>query len=656
MKNNPKFLKAKKYLIRILGAGNVADDAVSLSLNSYDCSSAKTLPYAVLTINETKLLPQVIQILNQFNIPFIPRMSATNHCGGCVPIKGGCILNMAPLDKILEINTKDAYAIVEPGVINKHLQDELAPLGFFYAPDPASMAFTTIGGNAALNAGGAKTLKYGPTLANILKAEVVLPNGEAFLTEREKDGPALLPLIVHSEGTLGIITKLWLKILPKPQKTKTVLAYFKNLDDTMKAVTQIIAAGIVPCAMEAMDKTIIEATKTDLPKGTQAVLIVEMDGKDLNKEKETVLYICLQNHALSTAAADNEQQKENLWARRRSAYSSLSAMAPAVTALDGTVPRANLPKAIEDIHIILDKYKIRAGMVFHAGDGNIHPNIILDERNLFEVALVKKAVKEINASIVKNGGTISGEHGIGIEKRAAMGLMYDENTIKLFKEIKKSFDPLNLANPDKILPVATDCAAQYPADKAVEKLALQIKNAYLVKEPVIIAGLQSKFKNKKALDITALNKLIEVDDKNFTVTAQAAIPLKNLEEALAKQKLFLPFVAGKGSLGGAYASKSFDCFEDYITAIQFILPDGTIINAGGKFVKNSAGYEVIKLLHGSCGALGLITQITLRVFADKPKKTKQNNFKFFEPDTLNTKIKNIFDKFNLFNPSVYGGI
>ncbi len=654
MKKNLKFLKAKKYLVRILGAGNVADDAVSLSLNAYDCSSAKTLPYAVLTINKADTLPQIIKVLNRFNIPFLPRMSATNHCGACVPIKGGCILNMAPLDKILEVNTQEGFAIVEPGVINKHLQDELEPLGFFYAPDPASMAFTTIGGNAALNAGGPKTLKYGATLANIIKAQIVLPDGETCLLEREKDGPSLLPLLVHSEATLGIITKLWVKILPKPQKTKTVLACFKSLNDTMKAVTQIIAAGIIPCALEAMDKTTIEATKTDLPKGTQAVLIVEMDGKDLNKEKESVLYICLQNNALNTIAADDEIQKEKLWARRRNACSALSALAPAVAALDGTVPRVNLPQAIEDIRAILDKYALRAGMVFHAGDGNIHPNIILDERNLFEVSLVKKAVKEINAAVVKNGGTISGEHGVGIEKRAAMGLMYEENTIKLFKEIKKSFDPLNLSNPDKVLPVATQSATVITVNKEIENTAAKIKNAYSKKEPVIIAGLQSKFKNKKALDITALNKIIEVDAQNFTVTAQAAIPLKELEEALAKQNLFLPFPSGKGTLGGAYAAKSFDCFEDYITAIQFILPNGTIINAGGKFVKNAAGYEIIKLLHGSCGALGLITQITLRVFAEKPHKIKQKTFRFFEPDTLNTKIKNIFDKDNIFNPFIYG--
>lgn len=655
MNNNNKFLPAQNQITKLLGRSNVLCDEAALALNSFDGSPVKIRPDAVLNIPNAAVLPEVIKILNKFNVPFVPRTAATNHDGGCIAVKGGCILNLSALDKIILIDTKAKYAIVECGVVNKHLQDALEPLGFFYAPDPASQAFCTIGGNAALNAGGPKTLKYGATAANILKAEFITPDGEQLILDRGANGPDLLSLLVKSEGTLGVITKLWVKITPKQPALKTVLAYFPTLKDTMQTVKQITAAGILPSALEAMDKTTMDVTQTTYPQGMQAMLIVETDGKKqaVEREAKQIMEICLKNNAIKAESSSKEEERAKLWRQRKSAASSLAKLAPNLVSLDGTVPRANLPQAIESVRAVFDKYGVRGGMVFHAGDGNMHPNIVFDERNLFETAQVKKAIKEINAASVAAGGTISGEHGVGVEKRAAMTLMFEAPTLDLFKKIKTEFDPKNISNPDKILPVASQSrlSATLPADGETLKIIERVKQAYGAKTPLNIVGLKTKLRHKEGnvLDLSSLNKVTEIDAENLLLNVQAGVSVKAAAEELLKHNMYLPFQTCKGSMGGVYASKIFEDMADYITALEFILPDGTFIRLGGKYIKNSAGYDIIRFLSGSQGFYAAITALTIRVFTVKPAARPQRDFAPFVPSKEHLRLKKVFDENNIFN-------
>ncbi len=658
MNNNNKFLPAQNEITKLLGRSNVLCDEAALALNSFDGSPVKIRPDAVLNIPNAAVLPDVIKILNKFNVPFVPRTAATNHDGGCVAVKGGCVLNLSALDKIILIDTKQQYAVVQCGVINKNLQDALDPLGFFYAPDPASQACCTIGGNAALNAGGPKTLKYGATSANILKAQFITPEGEVLLLDKSSGGPDILALLVKSEGTLGVITKLWVKIMPKQPALKTVLAYFPTLKDTMQTVKAITAAGILPSALEAMDKTTMDVTQTAYPDGMQAMLIVETDGKKqaVDKEAKQILEICLKNNAIKAESSSKEEERLKLWRQRKSAASALAKLAPNLISLDGTVPRANLPEAIESVRAVFDKYGVRGGMVFHAGDGNMHPNIVFDERNLFETAQVKKAVKEINAASVAAGGTISGEHGVGVEKRAAMTLMFEAPVLDLFKKIKTEFDPKNISNPDKILPVASQSrlGATVPSDLETLKIIERVKQACGAKTPLNIAGLKTKFRPKtgEILDLSKLNKITEIDTENLLLTVQAGANVKTVAQELLKRKLYLPIPVCKGSMGGVYASKIFEDMADYITALEFVLPDGVFIRIGGKYIKNSAGYDLIRLLSGSQGFYAAITSLTIRVFTIKPAARAQRDFAVFTPSKEHLRLKNIFDAHNIFNPFI----
>jgi glycolate oxidase subunit GlcD len=648
----------KKRLAKIAGKENVFDDDIALALNSYDCSAARAKPEIVVDVKDAGQIPQIIALLSAFKTPFTPRMSATNHCGAIVPLRGGCVLNLAPLNKILEINSKDGFAIVETGVINQELQNELAKYGRFYAPDPASKNFSTIGGNAALNAGGGKGLKYGSTTANILKAEIVLPDGTREIFS-SCDTPNLLPLFTHAEGTLGIITKLWVKILPKPKKIKTLAAYFATLEDCINAACEITSSGIMPSALEAMDETTLRATKKgSAPCNDQgkdeAMLLVEIDDNTTLKE---ISAIAARNKALKIQTAVNEEEREKLWDARRKAYSAMSALAPDAAALDGTVPIKELAAALKETRAALDKYGLRAGLVFHAGDGNVHTNIIYDERNPYETASVRKAINEINAIALKRGGTLSGEHGIGVEKRAAMKLMFNKETLGLFRDIKKTFDPENISNPDKAIPVSCgnddNDLNPSPATRVLPLIKGELKEgAENEKIKSLAAVIAERYKNNMPAvfvnglpepDLYLPCEITDIDIENHTVSAQTGAKVKDINKKLSERGVYLPFDFD-GALASAFLSGSLGEFVNYATAMTAILPDGRIIKAGGKYVKNCAGYEIIRLMSGSGGLYGLVAELTFRTFKKKPKKIKAVNTPTFKLSGAAAKLKKVFDK------------
>ncbi|MEK7722388.1 MAG: FAD-linked oxidase C-terminal domain-containing protein, partial [Elusimicrobiota bacterium] len=382
------------------------------------------------------------------------------------------ILNLSRLKKIRQIDTGARLALVEPGVVNLELQKALEPFGFFYAPDPASQKVSTIGGNIGENAGGPLCLKYGVTSDNVEKLEVVTPEGGVKIWSYRDRGPDLMSVIAGSEGTLGIVTNAWLRILPIPSHIKTASAAFLSLESALAAVTRIISGGILPRALEAMDKVSMDAARLGkanfFPDNTEASLIIELDGFDADRikmELETVRKICADNACSAFRVAGDEPERALLWAARKGAYPAMARLAPDILVEDGVVPRPRLPEALREIRAIISKYKLTAGLLFHAGDGNIHPNIIFDRRDIQEVKRVKKAAYEILKSCIRLGGTISGEHGVGVEKRVAMNWLYGREELDFFQGIKRAFDPAGLANPDKILPVAIGNVAGEPGSE-----------------------------------------------------------------------------------------------------------------------------------------------------------------------------------------------
>ncbi|MGB2578423.1 glycolate oxidase subunit GlcD [Elusimicrobium simillimum] len=615
------FSKIKAGVIGLLGADNVFTDEITLALHSFDCSLDRTMPEAVLRITDTAAVAPLIKILNANQVPFVVRASATNHVGGCVALKGGVVLNMMPLNKILKIDTLNKTVEVECCVVNADLHAALEPLGYTYLPDPASQKICTIGGNAALNAGGAKGVKYGATREHISQIEFVTPQGEVLILSANDAGPDLLGFIIGSEGTLGVITKLWLKIEKQTPFIKTMLAAFNTIDDSIAAVAAITASGIVPRCVEAMDKLTIETveaySKSGYPTDCEALLLIETDGdqKKAEREMKEIEDICKKHKAFKTETAKDEAHRQALWRGRSGGYAAMARLAQNVFVEDGTVPRAALPQAIKKTREICDNYGITAGLFFHAGDGNLHPNIVFDERNQYETGFVVKAGKEMLRAVTDLGGTISGEHGVGIEKRAAMAYMYGEAEINLFKTLKAVFDPKNISNPDKVFPVVINNPRVPQLSGNVKELSAKIAKA----DKAVITGLNTnKTKSKlPKIELKNFNKILDIDKENYTLTVEAGAAVDMVRKNLAEHNLYAALPKYKGSIGGLLAQGLSNEFTASVTGIEAVLANGGVVNYGGKFVKNSAGYNLARLFAGSRGQYGVITKLIIRLFKEE---------------------------------------
>jgi glycolate oxidase subunit GlcD len=671
----------------IAGHNNVRTGEAEILMYSYDAGMARARPEAVINFTSPDQVAPVVKVLYREGIPFLPRIAGTNLSGGTIPLKGGVILNLARLKKIRQIDTAARTALVEPGVVNLELQKALEPFGYFYAPDPASQKVSTIGGNIGENAGGPLCLKYGVTSDNVEKLEVVTPEGDVKVWSYADKGPDLMSLIVGSEGTLGIVTHAWLKILPIPRHIKTASAAFASMESSIKAVTRIISEGIVPRALEAMDSVSLDAAlngKTSpFPPGTEAALIVELDGSDavkVKRELEAVEKLCADHGCTAFRVAADEAERELLWQARKGAYPALARLAPDVLVEDGVVPRPKLPEALRETREILSKYKLTAGLLFHAGDGNIHPNIVFDRRDLQEVKRVKKAGYEILRSCIKLGGTISGEHGIGVEKRVAMSWLYGREELDFFRGIKAAFDPKDLANPDKILPVASDSrtpsdgqkqaepsdfsarAALSPAARAmVDELRLRARSA----ARTAVTGLGTRLKaamimeGAKPLDLRSLSGAAEIDRENLTAKVEAGVPLEEFRRQLREAGLYLELPDLKGSVGGLIASKVCPAIREPLLGLVVVTADGTLLELGGKTVKNVAGYDAVRLFCGSMGAYGVLISATFALSARARRAQaafeEPAGWDAFEPDPCHARLKTALDPRNLLNPWVYRG-
>ncbi|MFH2091770.1 MAG: FAD-linked oxidase C-terminal domain-containing protein [Pseudomonadota bacterium] len=642
-----------RKLESIVGKSNVSVTNTGIELYSYDASQVTGNPGIVVFPANTREISQVVKAANKAGIDFIPRGFGTNLSGGTISVTKGLVICMSRFNKILGIFPESRYAVVQPGVTNLEVQQALAKVGAFYAPDPASQKVSTLGGNAGENSGGPLCLKYGVTSNHILGMEVVLADGEILRI----GGPALDPpgfdlrgLMVGSEGGLGIITELTLRTLPKTESVITLLAVYDSIQDAALSVSKIISAGIVPNTLEMMDATVIEAVQTNAscgyPTDAAAVLIIEVEGMivGLKEQAAKIEEICMSTQCRTIQTAKNQQERNQLWQGRRGAFGAMANLAPNYLVNDACVPRTNLPQALEQVKLIAEKYGCRVGNVFHAGDGNLHPLLLFDSRDPEQVRQVHKAGWDIMTACVELGGTISGEHGIGREKQDAMRMVFSGDDLNTQQALKTAFDPNNILNPYKVIPLSeTPGQPLAPGEPTVLKrlggasstgvaqAMAAVKTAKRSKTPVIVTGADTfgHYGNVSEDSLTPISTLgmtqiIEYDTSNQFITTGSGMSFSAFQNLLGENNQWLPirppFFQDNSTIGSLAAMgvsgperMYYGAPRDFALGLQYIDSQGRVISTGGKVVKNVAGYDMTRLMIGSNGTLGMICETTWRV-------------------------------------------
>ncbi|HVQ73907.1 MAG TPA: FAD-linked oxidase C-terminal domain-containing protein [Candidatus Binatia bacterium] len=457
----------RRELERLLGAGGVLSDPDELLVYESDgLTLFRALADFVVFPTTADEVSAIVRIANREELPFVARGAGTGLSGGCLPAEGGIVISLMRMNRVLEVDYENQIAVVEPGLVNLHLSWKVGPRGFYYAPDPSSQQACTIGGNIANNSGGPHTLKYGVTTNHVLGLEVVMPDGELMWLggkTRDTQGYDLAGIFVGSEGTFGIATKIAVRILRKPQAVKTVLAVFDEIDRASEAVSAIIAEGLVPAAMEMIDQLTIQAVEDAFgcgyPRDAAAALLIELDGlaAGMDEQAERVRQACLAAGTREVRVARDEAERQLLWKGRKSAFGAYGRISPAYMVMDGVIPRTRLPYVLGRVNAIADSHDLRVGNVFHAGDGNLHPNILFDPRRPGEEARVLAAGGEILRVCAEVGGSISGEHGIGLEKMDFMPLIFSEADLDCMRRLRQAFNPDNRCNPGKIFPSRKAC-------------------------------------------------------------------------------------------------------------------------------------------------------------------------------------------------------
>jgi glycolate oxidase len=450
-----------KYLKEIAGGEKVVTDLEDKICYGYDSTRLDYMPDAIVKVSNAQQISDILKFANENKIPVTPRGAATGLSGGCLAVNGGISLVMVEMNRILEVNNIDLLAEVEAGVITIEVDRAANKFGLFYPPDPGSLKTSTIGGNIAENAGGLRGLKYGVTKDYVNEIEVVLPTGEIIntgaRTVKSVAGYNLVDLLVGSEGTLGIVTRAVLGLLPIPPDKASILANFSGMGDAAKTVRDIVAEGVITATLEFVDNVTINAIEDYLGIGLDrsigAMLLIEVDGYKgaVDVEAEVVKKVCKANNAVSVKLATSDAERDKLWSARRAALSSLARVRPSTILEDATVPRSRIVELIEVVNNLASKYDLQIGTFGHAGDGNLHPTFLTDLRDKTEEEKVEKAIEELFVETVKLDGTLSGEHGIGLTKAKFLKLEVSEDAYALMKKIKNTFDPNNILNPGKLL-------------------------------------------------------------------------------------------------------------------------------------------------------------------------------------------------------------
>ena len=448
-------------LSRLIGKEKVLGSDMQIRLYEYDAALLRSKPDCIVLPATTEDVSKIVKFAHANGIPVVARGAGTNLTGGSVCLHGGIAVVTTRMNRVLDLDIENQRVVVQPGIVTLNLKNFLAKHGYLYQPDPASEKASTIGGNVSENSGGPHCLKYGVTSNHVLGAEIVLFDGEIVQVggkALENPGFDLPGIITGSEGTLGILTKLILRIVPKAEAVKTMMCIFNSIADGGDTVSAIIADGIIPAALEMMDNLTIKAVEdfyhAGLPKDAAAVLIVELDGlKDgMERQTERVREICRKNHVREIRVANDQAERDVIWAARKGAFGAVGRLRPNYLVNDGTVPRTRLPETLAKVIAVGEKYNLPIANVFHAGDGNLHPLILFDERDEDEFARVHKAANEIMEVCVEMGGTISGEHGIGVEKLKGMSMVFSDRDLIAMNQVKAAFDPVERFNPGKALP------------------------------------------------------------------------------------------------------------------------------------------------------------------------------------------------------------
>lgn len=452
-----------KELNKALPKENILSDEAERYVYSFDASNNqqnKALPDAVVFVENIEQVLKVVKIANDQMTPIICRGAGTNTVGACVPTHGGIVLNFSKMNKILEINPENMTARVQPGVVVGDLQKAVEKQGLFYPPDPSNLKISTIGGSIAQNSAGARCFKYGATKDYIIDMLVVMANGELIRTGsntiKNATGYNLGSLFIGSEGTLGIVVEATIKLIPKPEETQVIMAYFDTVEDSIYAVNKIIEKQVFPATIDFMDKNAIQTVEKFYPTGLlcdkESALIIELDGynTEISRQRETICEILRTNNAANIQYSRTKEEAEHIWAARRSSMAACTKLKPNVTTDDIIVPRSNLAKLVKGVQDICTRHNLTVCLVGHVGDGSVHPQIPIDYNNKDEYKHYKIAKSEIYQLTARLGGIISGEHGIGLEKKAYISQVVDGGALGYMRQIKKIFDPKNILNPYKI--------------------------------------------------------------------------------------------------------------------------------------------------------------------------------------------------------------
>ena len=458
--------QAKKKLAAVVGPKGYLDKPEDLLLYEYDGSVDKARPEMVIFPRSTEDVVAIVKITNEYNIPIVGRGAGTGLSGGSIPRHGGVIIGFARMNRVLELDLENERAVVQPGVVNLDITLAVQNQGFFYAPDPSSQRACTIGGNVAENAGGPHTLAYGVTTNHVLGLEMVLPDGTLVTTGgKEPDAPGydLTGLLTGSEGTMALVTKIIVRLMHKPELVKTLLAIYDSNEDCGRTVAEITARAITPVAIEMLDGVMLrmveEATHAGFPMDAAAVLLIELEGvcEIVEEQVGQIQEACYACSAREVRVAQSAEERDLLWKGRKNAFGAVGRVSPTYYVQDGVVPRTQIAPTLHLIGEVAKKYSLTISNIFHAGDGNMHPIILFDARKPGELEKARHAGEEILEHCINVGGSITGEHGVGMEKNELMGKLFSADTLETIRRFKELFDPTNHLNPGKVLPTGKGC-------------------------------------------------------------------------------------------------------------------------------------------------------------------------------------------------------
>ncbi|MGA2118060.1 MAG: FAD-linked oxidase C-terminal domain-containing protein [Bryobacteraceae bacterium] len=456
----------RRRILELVGRQGFLDRPEDLSLYEYDGGVDKHRPDVVVFPRSTAEVSGIVKIANQYRMPVVGRGAGTGLSGGAIPAEGGIVVAFARMNRILEIDLENERATIQPGVVNLDVTLAVEGRGYFYAPDPSSQRACTIGGNVAENAGGPHTLAYGVTTNHVLGLELVLADGTVVETggkELDLPGFDLTGLLTGSEGTMVLVTKVVVRLIRKPEVVKTLLAIYDNNEDAGRTVTEITALGITPVAVEMLDGVMLrmveEATHAGYPMDAAAVLLIEIEGirEAVVEQVEQIREVCGSSGAREVRVARSAEERELLWKGRKNAFGAVGRVSPTYYVQDGVVPRTQIPSTLHVINEVAARYGLTISNIFHAGDGNLHPIILFDGRRPGDLEKARSAGAEILSHCIAVGGTITGEHGVGLEKKELMGRLFSSETLATMARLKLLFDPDNRMNPGKMLPTGKGC-------------------------------------------------------------------------------------------------------------------------------------------------------------------------------------------------------